>query len=129
MYKKTLRNTQDELEGPEHSHLPPKGSSRNKSGSMKSLHKSSKSKSKLTIPPSEITFTFNKPHHDRNQKKLVISGLSTPKNKPSRLTVAQNERPRSSSTKKKVAQVKIAEKIQDALHKSKSIKSMIKAVV
>ena len=128
MYKKSLRNTQDELSESQPHIMVPKMSSRNKSGSLKNLHKSSKSKSKIQLPQ-EANFTFNKPLNDKNHKKLLLSGLSTPKNKSTRATVQQNERARSSSTKKKGVNHKINEKVHEALYNKKSLKNLVKIVM
>ena len=108
--------------------MVPKISGRNKSGSVKNLHRSSKSKSKLHLPQ-DGNFTFNKPLNDKNHKKLLLSGLSTPKNKSTRATVLQNERARSSSTKKKGMSHKINEKVHEVLYNKKTLKNLVKAVI
>ena len=49
---------------------------------------------------------------EKKHRKLMISGLSTPKNKSTRPTFTNHEKGRSSSTKKKGAHHKVTEKIQ-----------------
>lgn len=58
-------------------------------------------------------FTFQKISHNKNKSKLLISGMSTPKNKISKSKLAHEERKRSSSTKKKRNHDTITGKLQE----------------
>ena len=95
IYKKSLKHSEEP-----HPPSPQKISLKKTSkGSRKNLA-TSKSKSKIHINQ-EVPHSFNKPFlPEKGKKKLLISGLSTPKNKTFRAEVKE-DRNRSTSTKKK----------------------------
>lgn len=96
IYKKSLKLSEEP-----HPPSPQKISlKKNSKGSRKNLV-TSKSKSKIHINQ-EVVHSFNKPLlPEKGKKKLLISGLSTPKNKTFRAEANKEERNRSTSTKKK----------------------------
>ena len=94
IYKKTHKPNDESH--PSFSHQIPL--TKSSKSSKKNLHRS---KSKSKIPSLDPSHTFNKiPFPDNGKKKLLLSGLSTPKNKTLR-GVQKEEKNRSTSTKKK----------------------------
>lgn len=124
IYKKSLRS-QEESHAGSPLKLPMKKSSKS---SRKHLH-SSKSKSKIIIDTNQqVNHKISLP--EKGKKKLLLSGLSTPKNKTLKGTTTnrdnRDERNKSTSTKKKQMNEKISEKLHNAVYHHKSAKSMLR---